>query len=153
MMTTRQFDRIYIFEEVGNDKNKYIFTAPFMSTIELYTLFLKWCGRMNSNIHKDVENHELDVKMTTIIDEVLNCDDFDDVNVATVVICDSVYVGRVDFVNNPYDDAIRTPYFKGELSVRPIRTLKEPNNIRHKYQFSMVLVRDMADGFEDGIKR
>ena len=153
MMTTRQFDRIYIFEEVGNDKNKYIFTAPFMLTIELYTLFLKWCGRMNSNIHKDIENHELDVKMTTIIDEVLNCDDFDDVNVATVVICDSVYVGRVDFVNNPYDDAIRTPYFKGELSVRPIRTLKEPNNIRHKYQFSMVLVRDMADGFEDGIKR
>ena len=149
MMTTRQFDRIYIFEEVGNDKNKYIFTAPFMSTIELYTLFLKWCGRMNSNIHKDIENHELDVKMTTIIDEVLNCDDFDDVNVATVVICDSVYVGRVDFVNNPYDDAIRTPYFKGELSVRPIHTLKEENDIKHKYHFSMALVRDIADGFDD----
>lgn len=152
-MTTREFDRIYVFEEVGNAENKYVFTAPFMSAIELYTLFLKWCGRMNSNIHKDIENHELDVKMTTIIDEVLNSDDLDDVNVATVVICDSVYVGRVDFVNNPYDDTVRTPYFRGELSVRPIRSLKEPNNIRHKYQFSMVLVRDIADGLEDGIKR
>lgn len=152
-MTTREFDRIYVFEEVGNVENKYVFTAPFMSAIELYTLFLKWCGRMNSNIHKDIENHELDVKMTTIIDEVLNSDDLDDVNVATVVICDSVYVGRVDFVNNPYDDTVRTPYFRGELSVRPIRSLKEPNNIRHKYQFSMVLVRDIADGLEDGIKR
>ena len=149
MMTTRQFDRIYIFEEVGNNKNKYIFTAPFMSTIELYTLFLKWCGKMNSNIHKDIENHELDVKMTTIIDEVLNCDDFDDVNVATVVICDSVYVGRVDYVNDMIVDDVRTPCFKGELSVCPIHTMKEPNDIRHKYQFSLVLVRDMADGFED----
>ena len=148
-MTTRQFDRIYIFEEVGNAENKYVFTAPFMSTVELYTLFLKWCGVVNNNIEKDIENHELDIKMTTIIDEVLNCDDFDDVNVATVVICDSVYIGRVDFVNNPCDDTARTPYFKGELSVRPIRSLKEPNNIRHKYQFSMVLVRDIADGFED----
>lgn len=84
---------------------------------------------------------------------MLNSDDLDDVNVVTVVICDSVYVGRVDFVNNPYDDTVRTPYFRGELSVRPIRLLKEPNNIRHKYQFSMVLVRDIADGLEDGIKR
>ena len=153
MMTTRQFDRIYIFEEVGNDENKYIFTAPFMSTIELYTLFLKWCGKVNNNIHKDIENHELDVKMTTIMDEVLNSDDLDDVNVATVVICGSVYVGRVDFVDNPYDDTVRTPYFRGELSVRPIHTLKEENNIGHKYQFSLVLVRDTADGLEDGIKR
>ena len=148
-MTTRQFDRIYIFEEFGNAENKYVFTAPLMSAIELYTLFLKWCGKVNSNIYNDIENHELDIKMTTIIDEVLNSDDLDDVNVATVVICDSVYVGRVDFVNNPYDDTVRTPYFRGELSVRPIRTLKEPNNIRHKYQFSMVLVRDIADGFDD----
>ena len=152
-MTTREFDRIYVFEEVGNAENKYVFTAPFMSAIELYTLFLKWCGEVNGNVNKDIENHELDIKMTTIIDEVLNSDDLDGVNVATVVICDSVYVGRVDFVNNPYDDTVRTPYFKGELSVRPIRSLKEPNNIRHKYQFSMVLVRDIADGFEDGIKR
>lgn len=152
-MTTRQFDRIYVFEEVGNVENKYVFTAPFMSTTELYTLFLKWCGKVNSNIHKDIENRELDVKMTAIMDEVLNSDDFDDVNVATVVICNSVYVGRVDFVNNPYDDTVRTPYFRGELSVRPISSLKEPNNIRHKYQFSMVLVRDIAGGFEDGIKR
>lgn len=152
-MTTRQFDRIHIFEEVGNTANKYVFTAPFMSACELYSLFLKWCGMVNSNVNKDIENHELDIKMTTIIDEVLNSDDFDGVNVATVVICDSVYVGRLDFVNNPYDDTTRTPYFKGELSVRPIRSLKEPNNIRHKYQFSMVLVRDIADGFEDGIKK
>ena len=152
-MTTREFDRIYIFEEVGNAENKYVFTAPFMSAIELYTLFLKWCGKVSGNVNKDIKNHELDVKMTTIIDEVLNSDDLDDVNVATVVICNSVYVGRVDFVNNPYDDATRTPYFRGELSVCPIRSLKEPNNIRHKYQFSMVLVRDIADGFEDGIKR
>ena len=152
-MTTRQFDRIYIFEEFGNTENKYVFTAPFMSAIELYTLFLKWCGKVNGNVNKDIENHELDIKMTIIIDEVLNSDDLDDVNVATVVICDSVYVGRVDFVNNPYDDTVRTPYFRGELSVRPISSLKEPNNIRHKYQFSMVLVRDIADGFEDGIKR
>lgn len=152
-MTTREFDRIYVFEEVGNAENKYVFTAPFMSAIELYTLFLKWCGKVNGNVNKDIKNHELDIKMTTIIDEVLNSDDLDDVNVATVVICDSVYVGRVDFVNNPYDDTVRTPYFRGELSVRPIRALKEPNNIRHKYQFSMVLVRDIADGLEDGIKR
>ena len=152
-MTTRQFDRIYIFEEVGNVENKYVFTAPFMSAIELYTLFLKWCSKMNGNIDKDIKNYELDVKMTTVMNEVLNSDDLDDVNVATVVICDSVYVGRVNFVNNPYDDTARTPYFRGELSIRPIRTLKEPNDIRHKYQFSLVLVRDMADGFEDGIKR
>lgn len=153
MMTTREFDRIYIFEEVGNAENKYVFIAPFMSTVKLYTLFLKWCGIVNKNIDKDIENYELDIKMTTIIDEVSSSDDFDSVNVATVVTCDLVYVGRVDFVNNPYDDTIRTPYFSGELSVRPIRTLKEPNNIRHKYQFSMVLVRDIANGFEDGIKR
>ena len=152
-MTTRQFARIYIFEEVGNAKNKYVFTAPFMSASELYALFLKWCGKVNGNIRKDIENHELDIKMTAIMDEVLNSDDLDDVNVATVVICDSVYVGHMDFVNNPYDDTTRTPYFRGELSIRPIRTLKEPNDIRHKYQFSLVLVRDMADGFEDGIKR
>ena len=55
----------------------------------------------------------------------------------------------MDFVNNLYNDTVRTPYFKGELSVRPIRTLKEPNNIRRKYQFSMALVRDIADGFDD----
>lgn len=149
MMTTRQFDRIYIFEEIGNAENKYIFTAPFMSAIELYTLFLKWCGKVNGNVNKDIENHELDIKMTTIIDEVLNSEDFDDVNVATVVICDSVYVGRVDYVNDMIVDDVRTPYFKGELSVCPIHTMKEPNDIRHKYQFSLVLVRDMADGFED----
>ena len=150
-MTTRQFDRIYIFEEVGNDKNKYIFTAPFMSTIELYTLFLKWCGKMNSNIHKDIENHELDVKMTTIMDELLS--DFDNVNAVPMVIGNSVYVGAVDAVDNPYDTDIRTPYFRGELLVRPIHTLKEENDIRHKYQFSLVLIRDIADGFEDRIKK
>lgn len=148
-MSTRQFDRIYIFEEVGNAENKYVFTAPFMSTVELYTLFLKWCSKVNQNIEDDIEDHDLDFKMTTIMDELLNSDDFDDVSAATVVICNSVYVGRVDFVNNPYDDTVRTPYFSGELSVRPIRTLKEPNNIRHKYQFSLLLVRDIADGFED----
>lgn len=152
-MTTRQFDRIYVFEEVGNAENKYFFTAPFMSTVELYTLFLRWCGKVNGNVNKDIENHKLDIKMTAIMDEVLNSDDLDDVNVATVVICDSVYVGRVDFVDNPYDDTVRTPYFRGELSVRPIHTLQKENDIRHKYQFSMVLVRDIADGFEDGIKR
>lgn len=152
-MTTRQFDRIYVFEEVGNAENKYVFTAPFMSTIELYTLFLRWCGKVNGNVNKDIENHELDIKMTAIMDEVLNSDDLDDVNVATVVICNSVYVGRVDFVDNPYDNDIRTPYFRGELSVRPIHTLQEENDIRRKYQFSLVLVRDMANGFDDGIKR
>lgn len=148
-MTTRQFDRMYIFEEVGNAENKYIFTAPFMSTCELYSLFLKWCSKVNHNIEDDIKDHDLDVKMTTIIDEVLNSNDFDNVNVATVVICESVYVGRVDYVNDMIVDDVRTPYFKGELSVCPIHTLKEPNDIRHKYQFSLVLVRDMADGFED----
>ena len=149
MMTTRQFDRIYIFEEVGNDENKYIFTAPFMSTIELYTLFLKWCGKVNHNIENDIEYHDLDIKMTTIMDEVLDLDDFDDVSAATVVICNSVYVGRVDYINDVFGDDTRTPYFKGELSVRPIHTLKEENDIRHKYQFSLLLVRDMEDGFDD----
>lgn len=48
-MTTREFDRIYVFEEVGNAVNKYVFTAPFMSTTELYTLFLKWCLQLISN--------------------------------------------------------------------------------------------------------
>lgn len=148
-MTTRQFDRIYIFEEVGNAENKYIFTAPFMSTCELYSLFLKWCSKVNHNIENDIENHDLDIKMTTIMDEVLNSDDFDDVNAATVVICNSVYVGRVDYINDVFGDDTRTPYFKGELLVRPINTLKEPNDIKHKYQFSLVLVRDMSDGFED----
>lgn len=150
-MTTRQFDRIYIFEEVGNSENKYVFTAPFMSAIELYTLFLKWCGKVNRNIHRDIENHELDVKMVTIMDELLS--DFDSVNAVPMVIGNSVYIGTVDSVDNPYDTDIRTPYFRGELSVRPIRTLKEENDIRHKYQFSLVLVRDIAEGFEDGIKR
>lgn len=150
-MTTREFDRIYIFEEVGNAKNKYVFTAPFMSTIELYALFLKWCGRVNSNICKDIENHELDVEMTRIMDELLS--DFDNVNAVPLVIGNSVYIGKVDSVDNPFDNDIRTPYFRGELSVRPIRTLKDENDIRHKYQFSLVLVRDMAEGFEDGITR
>ena len=150
-MTTRQFDRIYIFEEVGNAENKYVFTAPFMSTCELYTLFLKWCGKVNRNIHKDIENHELDIKMVTIMDELLS--DFDSVNAVPMVIGNSVYIGTVDSVDNPFDNDIRTPYFRGELSVRPIHTLKEENDIRHKYQFSLVEVMDMADGFEDGIKR
>ena len=151
IMTTRQFDRIYIFEEVGNAENKYVFTAPFMSTCELYTLFLKWCGKVNRNIHKDIENHELDIKMVTIMDELLS--DFDSVNAVPMVIGNSVYIGTVDSVDNPFDNDIRTPYFRGELSVRPIHTLKEENDIRHKYQFSLVEVMDMADGFEDGIKR
>ena len=150
-MTTRQFDRIYIFEEVGNSENKYVFTAPFMSAIELYTLFLKWCGKVNSNIHRDIENHELDVKMVTIMDELLS--DFDSVNAVPMVIGNSVYIGTVDSVENPFDNDIRTPYFRGELLVRPIHTLKEENDIRHKYQFSLVLVRDIAEEFEDGIKR
>lgn len=150
-MTTREFDRIYIFEEVGNAKNKYVFTAPFMSTIELYTLFLKWCGKVNRNIYKDIENHELDVEMTRIMDELLS--DFDNVNAVPMVIGNSVYIGKVDSVDNPFDNDIRTPYFRGELSVRPIRTLKDENDIRHKYQFSLVLVRDMAEVFEDGITR
>ena len=128
-----------------------MFTAPFMSTIELYTLFLKWCGKVNRNIYKDIENHELDVEMTRIMDELLS--DFDNVNAVPMVIGNSVYIGKVDSVDNPFDNDIRTPYFRGELSVRPIRTLKDENDIRHKYQFSLVLVRDMADGFEDGIKR
>lgn len=152
-MTTREFDRIYIFEEVGNAENKYVFTAPFMSTIELYTLFLKWCGKVNSNIRKDIENHELDVKMTTIMNELFSTSDFDNVNAVPMVIGNSVYIGKVDSVDNPFDNDIRTPYFRGELSVRPIRTLKDENDIRHKYQFSLVLVRDMAEGFEDGITR
>lgn len=152
-MTTRQFDRIYIFEEVGNAENKYVFTAPFMSTIELYTLFLKWCGKVNHNIEGDIEDHELDVKMTTIMDELFSSSDFDNVSAVPMVIGNSVYVGTVDSVDNPFDNDIRTPYFRGELSVRPIHTLKEENDIRHKYQFSLVEVMDMADGFEDGIKR
>lgn len=150
-MTTREFDRIYIFEEVGNAENKYVFTTPFMSTIELYTLFLKWCGKVNRNIYKDIENHELDVEMTRIMDELLS--DFDNVNAVPLVIGNSVYIGKVDSVDNPFDNDIRTPYFRGELSVRPIHTLKEENDIRHKYQFSLVLVRDIAEGFEDGITR
>lgn len=150
-MTTREFDRIYIFEEVGNAENKYVFTPPFMSTIELYTLFLKWYGKVNRNIYKDIENHELDVEMTRIMDELLS--DFDNVNAVPLVIGNSVYIGKVDSVDNPFDNDIRTPYFRGELSVRPIRTLKDENDIRHKYQFSLVLVRDMAEGFEDGITR
>lgn len=150
-MTTRQFDRIYIFEEIGNTENKYVFTAPFMSAIELYTLFLKWCGKVNRNIHRDIENHELDVAMVTIMDELLS--DFDGVNAVPMVIGNSVYIGTMDFIQNPYDTDIRTPYFRGELSVRPIHTLKEENDIKHKYQFSLVEVMDMADGFEDGIKR
>lgn len=150
-MTTREFDRIYIFEEVGNARNKYVFTAPFMSTIELYTIFLKWCGKVNRNIYKDIENHELDVEMTKIMDELLS--DFDNVNAVPMVIGNSVYIGKVDLVDNPFDNDIRTPYFRGELSVRPIHTLKEENDIRHKYQFSLVEVMDIAEGFEDGITR
>ena len=153
MMTTRQFDRIYVFEEVGNAKDKYVFTAPFMSAIELYKLFLKWCSKVNFQIAEDIEDHELDTRMTTNMDELLSSNDFNNVNAVPMVIGNSVYVGTMDFVDNPYDADINTPYFRGELSVRPIRTLKEPNNIRHKYQFSMVLIRDMAEGFEDGIKK
>ena len=152
-MTTRQFDRIYVFEEVGNAENKYVFTAPFMSAIEIYTLFLKWCGKMNYNIEDDIEDHELDVKMTTIMDELFASRDFDYVSAVPMVIGNSVYVGTMDYIQNPYDTDIRTSYFRGELSVRPIHTLKEENDITHKYQFSLVEVMDMADGFEDGIKR
>lgn len=103
-MTTREFDRIYIFEEVGNAENKYVFTAPFMSTIELYKLFLKWCGKVNRNIHEDIENHELDVKMTTIIDELLS--DFDNIHAVPMVIGNSVYIGTVDSIDNPFDNDI-----------------------------------------------
>lgn len=46
-MTTRQFDRIYISEEVGNAEDKYVFTVSFMFVIELYKLFLKWCFKVN----------------------------------------------------------------------------------------------------------
>lgn len=151
-MTTRQFDRIYIFEEVGNAEDKYVFTAPFMSAIELYKLFLKWCSKVNFQIAEDIEDHELDTGMTTTMDELLSSNDFDTINAEQMVIGDSVYVGTMDFVDNPYDTDINTPYFRGELLVLPIHTLKEENDIRHKYQFSMVLVRDIADGFEDGIK-
>lgn len=151
-MTTRQFDRIYIFEEVGNAEDKYVFTAPFMSAIELYKLFLKWCSKVNFQIAEDIEDHELDTRMTTTMDELLSSNDFDTINAIQMVIGNSVYVGTMDFVDNPYDTDINTPYFRGELLVRPIHTLKEENDIRHKYQFSMVLVRDIADGFEDGIK-
>jgi hypothetical protein len=148
-MTTRQFDRIYIFEEVGNAENKYVFTAPFMSAIELYTLFLKWCGKVNYNIEGDIEDHELDVKMTTIMDELFSSSDLDNVSAVPMVIGNSVYVGTMDFINNPHETDTMTPYFRGELSVRPIHTLKEPNDIKHEYQFSLVLVKDIADGFED----
>lgn len=151
-MTTRQFDRIYIFEEVGNAEDKYVFTAPFMSAIELYKLFLKWCSKVNFQIAEDIEDHELDTGMTTTMDELLSSNDFDTINAVQMVIGNSVYVGTMDFVDNPYDTDINTPYVRGELLVRPIHTLKEENYIRHKYQFSMVLVRDIADGFEDGIK-
>lgn len=106
---------------------------------------------MNRNIHKDIENHEMDVKMVTIMDELLS--DFDNVNAVPMVIGNSIYIGTVDSIDNPFDNDIRTPHFKGELSVRPIHTLKEENDIRHKYQFSLVLVRDIAEGFEDGITR
>lgn len=152
-MTTREFDRIYIFEEVGNAKNKYVFTAPFMSAIELYKLFLKWCSKVNYQIAEDIEDHDLDSSMTTIMDELLSSSDFNNVNAVPMVIGNSVYVGTMDFVDNPYDTDIRTPYFQGELSVRPIHTLKEENDIKHKYQFSLVLVRDIAEDFEDGITR
>lgn len=152
-MTTRQFDRIYIFEEIENAENKYVFTAPFMSATELYTLFLKWCSKVNYQIAEDIEDHDLDVRMITIMDELLSSSDFDNVNAVPMVIGNSVYVGTMDYIQNPYDTDIRTPYFRGELLVRPIHTLKEENDIRHKYQFSLVEVMDMADGFEDGIKR
>ena len=147
-MTTREFDRIYTFEEVGNDENKYVFTAPFMSTIELYKTFLKWCSKVNFQIAEDIEDHDLDTRMITIMDELLSSNDFDNVNAVPMVIGNSVYVGDIDFIQNPYDTDINTPYFRGELLVRPIHTLKEESDIRRKYQFSMVLVRDMADGFE-----
>ena len=68
-MTTRQFDRIYIFEEVGNVEDKYVFTAPFMSAIELYKLFLKWCSKVNFQIAEDIEDHELDTRMTTTMEQ------------------------------------------------------------------------------------
>lgn len=152
-MTTRQFDRIYIFEEVGNSENKYVFTAPFMSAIELYTLFLKWCGKVNFNIEQDIEYHDLDVRMTAIMDELFSSSEYDNVSAVPMIIGNSVYIGTMDFIQNPYDTDIRTPYFRGELSVRPIHTLKEENDIKHKYQFSLVEVMDMANGFEDGIKR
>ena len=152
-MTTRQFDRIYIFEEVGNAEDKYVFTAPFMSAIELYKLFLKWCSKVNFQIAEDIEDHELDTRMTTTMDELLSSNDFDTINAVQMVIGNSVYVGTMDFVDNPYDTDINTPYFRGELSVRPIHTLKEENDIKHKYQFSLVLVRDIAEEFEDVITR
>lgn len=152
-MTTREFDRIYIFEEIGNAGNKYVFEAPFMSACELYTLFLQWCGKVNCNIWQDIEYQDLDVRMTTIIDELFSSSDFDNVSAVPMVIGNSVYVGTMDFINNPHETDIMTPYFRGELTVRPIHTLKEENDIKHKYQFSLVLVKDIAEGFEDGIKR
>lgn len=152
-MTTREFDRIYIFEEIGNAENKYVFKAPVMTPCELYELFLTWCSKINNTIKKDIDIHDLGIKMTTVMNELFYSDEFDDITTVPMVIEDSLYVGIMDFIQNPYETDIRTPYFRGELSVRPVRRLQGENDIRHKYQFSLVLVNDIANGFEDGIKR
>lgn len=146
-MTTRQFDRIYIFEEVGNAENKYVFTAPIMPTCTLYELFLKWCAKLNDNIKKDIDQHDLEIKMTTIMNELLYSSEYGDTAVVPVVIENSVYVGTITNSAEITQVGVQTPYFRGDLSVRPIHTLKEENDIRHTYQFSVVLLGNISDGF------
>lgn len=146
-MTTREFGRIYIFEEVGNAKNKYVFTAPIMTTCTLYELFLKWCAKLNDNIKKDIDQHDLEIKMTTIMDELLYSSEYGDKTVVPVVIEDSVYIGTITDSAEITQVGVQTPYLRGELTVRPIRTLKEENNIKHKYLFSEVMTSNISDGF------
>ena len=146
-MTTREFDRIYIFEEIGNAKNKYVFTAPIMPTCTLYELFLKWCAKLNDNIKKDIDQHDLEIKMTTIMNELLYSSEYGDTTVVPVVIENSVYIGTITDSAEITQVGVQTPYLRGELAVRPIRTLKEENNIKHKYLFSEVMVSNISDGF------
>lgn len=83
------------------------------------------------------------------MDELLSFNDFDIINAVLMVIENSVYIGIMDFVDNSYDTDINILYFRGELLVCSIYILKKENDIRHKYQFSMVLVRDITDGSDD----
>lgn len=96
---------------------------------------------------KDIDQHDLEIKMTTIMDELLYSSEYGDTTVVPVVIEDSVYIGAITGSAEITQVGVQTPYLRGELAVRPIRTLKEENNIKHKYQFSEVLSSNISDGF------
>lgn len=144
---------IVAFSEIGNDENKYVFTRGALITpTELYSKFLKWCSKLNKNIQYDIEHHDLDTNMIKVFKELIDrLHETDSAHKCEVplVIDNSVYIGRLRYVNDISECGVRVPYLLGELSVRGIKTLKEANDLTHTYQFMDVNLRNLDDDWKE----